>query len=98
MLLSHWNIFHSLAQNICDATEWLHDHGSKEPDLTDIVIAARACVQISRKDESNPPPPFPQIPALKRLRLDTPNSILATELRAFADDYLEETKQKLGIE
>ncbi len=98
MLLSHWNISHSLAQSICDATEWLHDHGSKKPDLSDIVIAARACVQISRKDESNRPPPLPQIPALKRLRLDTPNSILATELRAFASDYLEETKQKLGIE
>ncbi|WP_456415494.1 HDOD domain-containing protein [Thiolapillus sp.] len=98
MVLSHWNIHHSLAQNICDATEWLHDHGRREPDLSDIVIAARACIQISRKDESNPPPPLPQIPALKRLRLDTPNSILATELRTFADSYLEETKLKLGIE
>ncbi|WP_456418013.1 HDOD domain-containing protein [Thiolapillus sp.] len=98
MVLSHWNIYHSLAQNVCDATEWLHDHGRREPDLSDIVIAARACVQISRKDESNPPPPLPQIPALKRLRLDTPDSILATELRTFADSYLEETKLKLGIE
>ncbi|WP_456378483.1 HDOD domain-containing protein [Thiolapillus sp.] len=98
MVLSHWNIFHSLAQNICDATEWLHDHGSSKADLSDIVIAARACVQISRKDKGNPPPPLPQIPALKRLGLDTPNSILTTELRTFADDYLEEAKQKLGIE
>jgi len=98
MVLSHWNIFHSLAQHICDSTEWLYDHGSNSPSLVDIVIAARACVQISRKDKSNPPPPLPQIPALKKLRLDTPNSILATELRAFADDYLKQTKQKLGIE
>jgi HD-like signal output (HDOD) protein len=98
MVLSHWNIFHSLAQNICDATEWLHDHGSNSPSLVDIVIAARACVQISRKDDGNPPPPLPQIPALRKLRLDTPNSILATELRAYADEYLEEVKQKLDIE
>ncbi len=98
MVLSHWDIFHSLAQHVSDSTEWLHDHGNDRPSLADIIIAARACVQISRKDKSNPPPPFPQIPALRRLRLDTPNSILATELRAFADDYLLEVKQKLGIE
>lgn len=98
MVLSHWNIFHSLAQHICDSTEWLYDHGNDKPSLVDIVIAARACVQISRKDKSNPPPPLPQIPALRKLRLDTPNSILATDLRAFADDYLKETKQQLDIE
>jgi HD-like signal output (HDOD) protein/dsDNA-binding SOS-regulon protein len=98
MLLSHWNVFHSLAQSICDATEWMHDHGGSRPRLADFVIAARACVQIDHKDDINPPPPFPQIPALKKLRLDTPNSILAGELRTFADEYLNETRQNLGIQ
>jgi len=98
MLLSHWNVFHSLAQSICDATEWMHDHGGNRPKLADFVIAARACVQIDHKDEYNPPPPFPQIPALRKLQLDTPNSILAGELRTFADEYLINTKQQLGIE
>lgn len=98
MVLSHWNIFHSLAQHICDSAEWLHDHGNNKPSMADIIIASRACVQISHKDKNNPPPPLPQIPALRKLRLDTPNSILATELRAFTDNYLEDVKKKLGIE
>jgi len=97
MVLSHWNIFHSLSQSICDSTEWMHDHGRSEPTVTDIVIAARACAQISRKDSSNPPPPLPQIPALRKLRLDTPDSILATELRAYAEDFLENTRRSLSI-
>jgi hypothetical protein len=76
----------------------MHDHGRSEPTVTDIVIAARACAQISRKDSSNPPPPpLPQIPALRKLRLDTPDSILATELRACAEDFLENTRRSLGI-
>ncbi|BAO43279.1 HDOD domain-containing protein [Thiolapillus brandeum] len=97
MLLSHWNIFHTLSQSICDSTEWMYDHGRNQPNLTDIVIAAKACVQISRKDNNNPPPPLPQIPALKKLRLDTPDSILATELRVYANQMLEDTKRTLGI-
>jgi HD-like signal output (HDOD) protein len=97
MVLSHWNIFHSLSQSVCDATEWMYDHGRDQPILTDIIIAAKACVQISRKDNSNPPPPLPQIPALKKLRLDTPDSILATDLKAYADKVLEETRDRLDI-
>ncbi|WP_456448562.1 HDOD domain-containing protein [Thiolapillus sp.] len=97
MLLSHWNIFHTLSQSICDSTEWMYDHGGNQPNLTDIVIAAKASVQISRKDSNNPPPPLPQIPALKKLRLDTPDSILATELRSYANKSLEETRRKLDI-
>lgn len=97
MVLSHWNIFHSLAEKICDTTNWLYDHGDHQPNLTDIVIAARACVQITQKDGGNPPPPLPQIPALKKLKLDTPNSLLATDLRAYAEEHLEIVTQKLGI-
>ncbi|WP_457675234.1 HDOD domain-containing protein [Thiolapillus sp.] len=97
MVLSHWNIFHSLSQSICDSTEWMHDHGRNQPTMTDVVIAARACVQISRKDSSNPSPPLPQIPALKKLRLDTPDSILATELRRYAEKALKDARQLLDI-
>ena len=97
MLLSHWNIFHTLSQSICDSTEWMYDHGGNQPNLTDIVIAAKACVQVSGKDSNNPPPPLPQIPALKNLRLDTPDNILVTELRRYANKSLEETRRKLDI-
>ncbi|WP_456372990.1 HDOD domain-containing protein [Thiolapillus sp.] len=97
MLLSHWNIFHSLSQSICDATEWMYDHGRNQPGLTDIIIAAKACVHISRKENNNPPPPLPQIPALKKLRLDTPDSVLATDLRSYANDVLEKTRRQLDI-
>jgi HD-like signal output (HDOD) protein len=98
MLLSHWNIFHTLSQHICDSTEWMYDHGRNQPNLTDIVIAAKACVHISRKDNNPPPPPLPQIPALKKLHLDTPDSILATELRVYANQALEDTRRALDID
>jgi len=97
MLLSHWNVFHTLSQSICDSTEWMYNHGGNQPNLTDIVIAAKASVQISRKDSINPPPPLPQIPALKKLRLDTPHSILTTELKSYANMSLEKTRRKLNI-
>ena len=99
MVLSHWNIFHTLSQRICDSTEWMHDHGGSQPTVTDIVIAARACAQISRKDDSMaPPPPLPQIPAVRRLGLDSPNSILVTELRPHAEQALEQTRRLLEID
>ncbi len=93
MVLTHWNLPHSLVRGISDSFEWSQEHGGSKATLGDVLIAARLYTRFTRKKK-----PLKEVPALRKLGLVDPRSSRGQALQNLVIQAVSEARELLRLE